>query len=73
MPYSILNKASIPPGPIRYNDPDYDETTVDFSDRDQVVLRQVDEAGNTHIVILSHRMISQVMPQFILWNSSNNQ
>lgn len=49
-------------------DEQYDRSLVDLEDHDQVTFFQKDENGRDHIVILSHSMVMQLLPDLIQWS-----
>ena len=51
-------------------DEEYDETRVDFSDPEEIVITQIDEHGQRHTVILSAKMIAQYSPYVSQWKSN---
>lgn len=53
-------------------DPEFDHTVVDFSEDAMLTVTQVDEAGRTHVLMLSASMVRQLMPSLIRWNALNN-
>lgn len=52
-------------------DPDFDETVVDFTDCETVTMTQKDERGTVHTIILSAKIMDQYAPYMLLWKSQN--
>jgi hypothetical protein len=64
----------LPTGPVVKfsSDPDWDDTIIDFSDPEYLLLTQLDEDGKTHTIVISERMVSMFRPHLLKWLSSNN-
>ena len=50
------------------SDQEFDETYVDLSSPEIITLTQIDEHGQAHIIILSEKMVEQLIPQLTKWN-----
>ena len=60
-----LNAENLPI--LLLNDPDFDETCVDFSEPETVTITQVDEYGKQHTVVLSAAIINNIIPNLVIW------
>lgn len=61
-----------PPDAIIFNDPDYDETVMDFMGEDGATITQVDEAGITHTIMLSPDMLRCIFNRGLAWKTAAN-
>lgn len=62
-----------PPDTVIFNDPQYDETVMDFGGggEDGATITQVDEAGITHTIVLSPDMLRCIFNRGLAWTTAN--